>query len=221
MTTELLAPKEFSHKLLKWWKKNKRDYPWRNTSNPYNILISEVLLHRTKADQVVPVYTQLIQRFDSIDKLANVSESELKNLLYPLGLHWRTKLFHKMVNEIVRNYNCNIPSETEELESLSGIDHYIASAVRCFAFDHPETLLDTNIVRILGRVFGVKVTDGSRRNKQFRELFRTIASEEKSREFAYAMIDLGALLCVHGDPICHLCPVSEMCILGISRVSKK
>lgn len=213
----LIDQNEFSSKLLNWWYKNQRKYPWRNTKNPYHILISEVLLHRTRADQVVPVYMQLIQKFKNIRELADASEDEVRKILYPLGLHWRTKLLHSMAREIVKHYGGKIPQESNELESLPGISHYISSAVRCFAFDHPDVILDTNTVRIIGRIFGVKVTDSSRRSKQFRELFRSLIDVKHPREFNYAMIDLGAILCKPANPLCDQCSVRELCKYGSSK----
>jgi len=126
-----------------------------------------------------------------------------------------------MAKEIMLNNNGEIPSEREQLESLPGVSDYIASAVRCFAFGYSEVLLDTNTVRILGRVFGVKVTDGSRRSTRFSELYESVIDNRHAQGFNYAMIDLGALVCVPRDPLCKSCPIVEMCVYGKSgRVEK-
>lgn len=212
------APRQ---KLLAWWQKSKRKYPWRNTKNPYHILVSEVLLHRTRADQVVFSYKQLVQRFKNVKDLANATETEVERLLHPLGLHWRAKLLLKMARKITELYEGEIPSESEKLESLPGVSHYISSAVRCFAFGYPDVLLDTNTVRILGRLFGIKVTDGSRRSRQFRELYSQIIDKTHPREFNYAMIDLGALLCKPVNPRCNWCPLQDICKYGCSKIGEK
>lgn len=208
---------EFQRRLFTWWQKNKRNYPWRTTRNPYRILISEILLHRTKADQVVLPYTQLIKKFKNVKDLSKASEVEVRKLLQSLGLHWRFKLLLDMAREITVRHGGEIPSEPEKLESLPGVSHYISSAVRCFAFGYPEILLDTNTVRILGRFFGTKVTDGSRRSKRFRELYNLIIDRKNPREFNYAMIDLGALICKPTNPRCPLCPLQNMCKHGCGK----
>jgi len=168
-----------SEKLLKWWAENQRKFPWRKTRDAYKILISEVLLHRTRAEQVVPVYNEFIVKLPTSKDLSMVSSDDIKKLLYPLGLHWRTELLHKMSALIVEEYGGKIPSAKRELESLPGVSHYIASAVRCFAFGYPEALLDTNIVRILGRILMCKspmVLDEASisKNSQNRYLIREI-----------------------------------------------
>lgn len=206
----------FRHLLIKWGKENFRDFPWRKTRNPYNVLVAEILLHRTRADQVVPLYNEFLKKFPTIEALADASEDDVTELLHPLGLRWRAKLLHKIAKAIVRQYDGRIPSESAELELLPGVSHYIASAVRCFAFGYPEVLLDTNTVRILGRLFGKRVTDGSRRSRKFRELYKSIIDQKHPREFNYAMLDLGALLCTPSSPKSDKCPVKDMCRYGIS-----
>lgn len=209
-----------SEELLKWWAKNQRKFPWRKTQDPYRILISEVLLHRTKAEQVVPIYSEFIAKYPTIKDLSITSLDNIKKLLYHLGLHWRTELLHKMSVLVAKEYGGKIPSTKRELESLPGVSHYIASAVRCFAFGCPESLLDTNIVRILGRIFGIKTTDESRRSKRFQELSESILDKENTREFNYALIDLGALICRSKEPLCKPCPLNQMCKLGSRRLRK-
>lgn len=205
-----------SEELLKWWTKNQRKFPWRNTRDPYKILISEILLHRTRAEQVVPIYCEFIVKFPTIKHLSIAGLDDIKKLLYPLGLHWRTKLLHNMAIVITKKYGKRISSARKELESLPGVGHYIASAVRCFAFGYPEPLLDTNTVRILGRMFGIRITDGSRRSRCFQKLSQSILDRKKSREFNYAMIDLGAIICKPKEPLCKVCPLNRMCKLGLN-----
>jgi A/G-specific adenine glycosylase len=212
--------REFSERLLEWWEKNQRKFPWRKSHDPYSVLISEILLHRTRADQVVPVYTEFIKRFQTIEDLANAPLDQVKKVVHSLGLHWRTKYMHQMAREIAARFGGEIPLERENLESLPGISHYIVSALRCFAHGYPEAILDTNTVRILGRVFGTGVTDGSRRSRKFKDLYLSILEKEHPREFNYAMIDLGALICIPGEPLCHICPVRKMCMYGRSKIGE-
>jgi len=203
--------KIFQQKLIRWWKCNGRDFPWRNKKDSYEILIAEVLLHRTRADQVVLVYENFLKRFPSIQSIVSASPSEIKNILLPLGLHWRAELLYDMAVELVNRFDGRIPEEKEQLESLPGVSHYIASAVRCFAFGYSEVLLDTNTVRVVGRLFGISTTDGSRRSKRFRDLFQFLLNRNHARQFNFAMIDLGALICRPKHPLCHICPVRDVC----------
>jgi len=212
----VVIQKEFSEQLLRWWSHNKRNYPWRRTRDPYCILIAEVLLHRTRADQVAPVYTRLISQFPEITSLAHASKDEIEELLQPLGLHWRVKLLFSMVKQVIQKYGGKIPSDKDQLESLPGVSHYIASAVRCFGLALPDPILDTNTVRIVGRVFGIPVSDSSRRNKKFRELYQSLMDVKRPREFNFAMIDLAALLCKPTNPVCYQCPVRNKCRHGMS-----
>jgi A/G-specific adenine glycosylase len=213
-------PETVSKKLLKWWATNQRKFPWRETRDPYHILISEILLHRTKAEQVKPIYAEFVAEFPTIGDLANGSFASLKTLLNPIGLYWRTRLLHEMATTIVSEYGTEIPFSKNQLESLPGVGQYIAAAVRCFAFNYPEPLLDTNTVRILGRIFGLEVTDASRRKKPFQELAQSVLDRANSREFNYALIDLGALICKPKKPLCSVCPLNQTCLFGLKLAER-
>lgn len=203
--------REFESLLIKWWQRNKRQFPWRLTRAPYEIMVAEILLHRTKAEQVSKVYSRFLTSFPTINLVAEANYEEIHNILKELGLNWRIELLHKMAEEIIKKYNGIIPQTKEVLKTLPGISDYIASAIVCFCFNKSEPLLDTNIVRILGRIFSLKVTDSSRRSNHFKLLYQTINSKENPREFAFAMIDLGSLVCLPNRPSCHLCPVKDLC----------
>jgi A/G-specific adenine glycosylase len=202
---------KFRESLLKWWRENGRSFPWRSTRNPYHILISEILLHRTRADQVVPVYSKFIKAFPTVRDLANARSEDVRRILRPLGLFWRNELISRMAHVIMTKFHGEIPYAKEYLESLPGVSHYVAAAVRCFGLGEAEPLLDTNTTRILGRVFGLRITDASRRNKRFRQLYHDLIDTKHAREFNYAMIDLGALICTSKNPRCAVCPVNRQC----------
>lgn len=210
---------KLGEKLLKWWVTNQRKFPWRETHDPYRILVSELLLHRTRAEQVAPVYTKFVEKYPRIEEAAASNLDEVKKLLHPLGLLWRTKLLHELFVLLLKKYQAKIPLQKDELESLPGISHYIAGAVRCFAFGCPEPLLDTNTVRVLGRIFELQVTPESRRSKLFQEKAELILDRKNCRKFNYALIDLGALICRPKKPLCNKCPLNKMCRMGLRLAS--
>ena len=201
----------FRNDLVRWWQQHGRQFPWRETNNPYNILVAEVLLHRTRADQVIPVYELLISRFPDIFNITSSNQDELLKILYPLGLHWRSKLLCTTLEQILKKYGGVVPRDFNELVSLPGINHYIASAVRCFAFGHPDVLLDTNTVRIVGRIIGLAINDGSRRSSTFRNVLELLIDKQKPREFNWALIDLAAIVCKARQPDHSNCPLNNYC----------
>lgn len=216
-----IRPEAFQEKLLEWWESSKRNFPWRNTRVPYRILISEILLHRTRADQVVSVFNEFIQEFPTVGHLAKAKQVRVTKILRPLGLFWRNRLLIPMAKAIISTHDGNIPATRSDLESLPGVSRYIASAVCCFAFGNVEPLLDTNTVRILGRMFSLTVNDSSRRSGEFAKIYSWLMSIDEPRYFNYAMIDLGALVCSPRNPACGTCPANDFCDYGLSRIGVK
>lgn len=201
--------------IIKWGKENFRDFPWRMTNNPYHILISEVMLHRTQARQVVPVYEQFIQKYPDINTLAQATKEDIREILYSLGLHWRIDLIHEMTIELITRFNGKIPCSKEDLLSLSGVSEYIAGAVRCFAWNLPEPIPDTNTVRITGRLFGLEIKDSSRRNSLFKHLITKLVDPDEPRAFNYAQLDLADKVCTRKQaPDCLQCPLLRWCCYG-------
>lgn len=202
---------EIRQRLLAWWERNQRRFPWRETRDPWRVLLAEVLLHRTRADQVVPVYQAALERFPDPADLAESSPGELEALLYPLGLHWRVPLLREMARQIVREHGGRIPEDRETLMALPGVGDYIAGAVRCFALGVPEPILDTSTVRVVGRIWGLPVRDSSRRSRRFRQLMEAMVRSPDPRSVALALLDLAALVCRPGVPECEKCPLTDLC----------
>jgi A/G-specific adenine glycosylase len=153
--------------LADWGTENFRAFPWRITRDPYKILLSEVMLHRTQAKQVVPVYEQFIQNYPDLFSMAQASRNELQDILYSLGLRWRIDMLFDMGIELIERFDGTVPVDKAELLSLPGVSEYIASAVRTFTWNIPEELADTNTIRVAGRLFGLNIKDSSRRNPHF------------------------------------------------------
>jgi len=207
----------FRRALIKWGRKHFREFPWRLTDDPYRILMAEIMLHRTQANQVEPVYEQFIKRYGDISALRRASKEELSVALYSLGLRWRIDLIHDMVRELVARFDGQVPTKKTDLISLPGVSSYIASAVRCFAWNYSEPLIDTNTVRVVGRVFGLNIKDSSRRNQSFRELITALVDPFEPRRYNYALLDLADQVCTKKrPPDCAQCPIIELCLYGSS-----
>ncbi|RMD63654.1 DNA-binding protein [Candidatus Parcubacteria bacterium] len=202
--------------LLKWGKTHFRPFPWRQTTDPYRILVAEILLHRTQVKQVVPVYEAFISRYPDFASLAQANRDDLHQALYSLGLRWRVDLLYEMVQEIFRHCKGEIPRARNDLLALPGVSQYMAGAVRCFAWNEPEVLMDTNTVRIVGRLLGWEVKDSSRRSKRFRQALELLLDPQQPRAFNYALLDLAHLVCLKRQPpLCAECPLQSWCVFAL------
>lgn len=175
------------------------------------------MLHRTKAPQVLAVYPSFLRRYPDMAALAEASREELHQDLASLGLRQRVDMLYAMGQEIVNRFAGRIPGSKEDLVSLPGVSDYIAGAVRCFSRNKPEPLIDTNTVRVIGRLFGLKTTDSSRRNRLFRDLHAALVAPDNPRDYNYALLDLAAQICTKvRPPDCPSCPVRQYCCYGRS-----
>jgi A/G-specific adenine glycosylase len=210
----------FQRELITWGHKHFRAFPWRLTKDPYRILIAEVMLHRTQASQVVPVYELLTELCPDVHALAQLRKKKLSLILYPLGLHWRIDLIYEMVRDIAKRFDRQIPHGKAALLSLPGVNEYIASAVRCFAWNQNEPLIDTNTVRIIGRLYGLEVKDSSRRNPVFRDLITNLVDSRHPRDYNYALLDLADEVCTKKRmPDCKRCPILKWCAYGTASIT--
>jgi len=203
--------REIRNSLLRWFDQNGRKFPWRESTDPYRILVAEIMLHRTRAEQVLPVYTEFIGRFPDPFSLYKADERELVSLLSGLGLHWRVRLFMQLRRELVERFGGRVPCRREDLRSLPGVSDYICSMVRCLAFGCPDPLLDTNTVRLSGRFFSLRVTDSSRRSRLFRTAVSLLMDPDRPDRSALALVDAGSIVCRPREPLCARCPLSAWC----------
>lgn len=208
---------QFRNNLLTWGKLNFQSFPWRLTHDPYAILMAEIMLHRTQVKQVIPIYIEFLKKYPDITHIHDASKDRVKESLSSLGLHWRIPLIKKMADDICNRFESMIPQEKDLLVSLPGINDYIASAVRCFAWNYPDSIIDTNTVRIVGRLFEVEIKDSSRRNRGIRLLIEKLIDPQDPAIFNYALLDLAHLVCHKTvEPECPICPVRPYCVHGRS-----
>lgn len=207
----------FRRQIIAWFKKNGRVYPWRQERDPFRILVAEMMLMRTKADQVVPVYEQFLKEFPDIDTLAEAKQEAIEKILYPLGLKWRIPAFGLMAREVCEKYKSKIPADREKLMSLPGVGEYVAGAVLSMAYGKNEWVVDSNIVRIFKRYFGIETSREGRRDKHVIEIARIYASGKDPGRATMGILDITALICKPRKPDCEKCPLSTRCNYVLSH----
>lgn len=202
--------RRFQHRLLKWYREHGRDLPWRKTSDPYKILVSEVMLQQTQVDRVIPKYHEFLDRYPSFEDLAQAPAEEVKETWYPLGYNIRPLRLHSIARETVARYGGALPKDPDDLLSFKGIGRYTAGAIRSFAFNEDAPILDTNVIRVLHRVF-VAAGDPKARKAALWELSEALIPKGKGYDFNQAIMDFGAIVCTARDPYCLLCPMKGFC----------
>jgi A/G-specific adenine glycosylase len=206
------ARQRFRRRLLAWYKANGRDLPWRNTGDPYHILVSEVMLQQTQVDRVLPKYHEWLDKYPSLEALASAPEADVNATWRPLGYNIRPRRLHEIARESVLRYGGQLPSDEETLLSFKGIGAYTAGAIRSFAFRQRAAILDTNVARVLYRVFvGSGDPKAHKMRKHLWAVSAVLVPRKEVFDFNQALMDLGALVCVARKPKCVACPMTKMC----------
>lgn len=202
----------FQKKLLRWYKKNKRPLPWRQTCDPYKILVSEIMLQQTQVGTVIPFYENWLKRFPTFSALAKAKESAVLKNWQGLGYYRRAKMLHQNAKVVCRDYDGKLPSHPEELLQLPGIGRYTAGAVASIAFEKRAPVLDGNVIRVLTRLFALHQNVSEKKTLDF--LWKTaeeILPLKQIGDFNQAMMELGATRCFPTNPLCETCPVTSFC----------
>lgn len=202
---------EYYRNLLDWFNVKKRNFPWRETDNPYFILISEILLQKTNSRAVPDIYLQFIKNYPTPQAVAESSAEAIFELISPLGLFYRAERIISISQTIVENFNGEVPSNLKTLMNLKGVGRYVASAVLCFGFNKPVAILDQNVIRILERVFGI-ISNKPRphTDKLLWEAAEILVPSERYQEYNLALLDLSAPNC-RPRPQCEDCPLQSIC----------
>jgi len=202
----------FSDKVVKWYEHNKRDLPWRETRDPYNIWLSEIILQQTRVNQGLPYYLKFIEKFPDVKALAASSEQEVLRLWQGLGYYTRARNLHKCAREVVNNYGAAFPNTFESLKKLPGIGDYTAAAIASISFKERVAVLDGNVFRVLSRVFGIeKEINSSEGKKAFAALASELLSKKHPDLHNQAIMEFGALYCTPKNPECHQCVFRTKC----------
>jgi A/G-specific adenine glycosylase len=206
------ARRRFRQRLLAWYRRHGRDLPWRKTDDPYHILVSEIMLQQTQVDRVLPKYAEWLDKYPSMRALASASEHEVAETWRPLGYNVRPRRLQSIARESVEKYGGRLPRDEATLLSFKGIGQYTAGAIRSFAFGERAAILDTNVARVLFRVYVASGDPKSHAMK--RHLWSLSATLVPSRhvfDFNQALMDFGAMVCVARAPKCLVCPMRKDC----------
>jgi A/G-specific adenine glycosylase len=214
----------FRRRLLDWYRRNGRDLPWRNTRDPYHILVSEMMLQQTQVDRVLPKYHEWLGQYPSLEALAEAPETDVVRTWYPLGYNIRPRRLQAIARESVEKYGGGLPDDEETLLSFKGIGQYTAGAVMSFAFGKRAAILDTNVARVLFRVFVGKGAPKSHQMvKHLWAVSRTVLPYRNVFDFNQALMDFGATVCTARAPLCTACGMKRGCAsypLTPKRVSR-
>ncbi|MCY1722525.1 A/G-specific adenine glycosylase [Prolixibacteraceae bacterium Z1-6] len=209
----------FISSLHQWYRINKRDLPWRNTQDPYQIWISEIILQQTRIAQGTNYYLRFIHTFPTIVHLAEANEDEVLKLWQGLGYYSRARNLHSTAKTIVHSHGAKFPTNYTDLLKLKGIGPYTAAAIASMAFDLPYPAVDGNIYRVLSRYFGIATPiDSSGGKKQFQQLAEELIINKPPGMHNQALMEFGALQCVPKSPDCSLCPVADTCFAKLNQL---
>lgn len=210
----------FANKLLGWYRVHGRDLPWRNTSDPYVIWLSEIILQQTRVEQGRPYFEIFLARFPEVKSFAEANEEEILRLWQGLGYYSRARNMHKAAKQVMEQHQGIFPTKYVDLLQLRGIGEYTAAAIASFSANEPRAVLDGNVFRVLARVFGVDQAINSNGGKKiFQSLADELLSSEHPGEYNHAIMDFGATHCKPKLPLCETCIFRLECkALGENRV---
>jgi A/G-specific adenine glycosylase len=207
--TDPATIRKIQRELLSWFDSNARDLPWRRTSDPYRIWVSEIMLQQTRVNAVLDYYRNFLTLFPTVDALAAAPEAQVLAAWSGLGYYRRARYMHRAAQVVVREHNGIFPSTAEELRKLPGIGEYTSSAIASIAFREPVAVVDGNVERVLLRIFSGSEPMASR--GWFREQANSLLDSRRPGDFNQAMMELGATVCLPQRPLCLGCPVQPHC----------
>jgi A/G-specific adenine glycosylase len=209
ITAAAPARRAFRRRLLAWYRRHGRDLPWRRTRDPYRVLVSEMMLQQTQVSRVIPKYREWLRRYPSLDALAAASAGDVREAWYPLGYNIRPLRLRSIARTVVRRHRGRLPRSRDGLLALKGIGAYTAGAVLSFAFGEDAAILDTNVRRVLRRVWAGE--DRQVRDRALWDLADRLLPRGRTYDFNQALMDLGATVCTARRPRCRACPLARMC----------
>lgn len=204
---------DFAEILIHWYSENKRHLPWRETTDPYRIWISEIILQQTRVVQGLAYFNRFMERFPDVLALASAEEDEVMKYWQGLGYYSRARNLHAAARQVMERFDGVFPQDYTEVLSLKGIGEYTAAAICSFAWRKPFAVVDGNVYRVLGRVFGIETPiDSTAGKKEFAELAQIMLDREHPDQYNQAIMDFGAVQCTPKVPHCLYCPLRERCV---------
>lgn len=200
----------FASALLRWYAERGRDLPWRHTTDPYPIWLSEVILQQTRIEQGRDYWHRFMERFPNVEMLADASEDEVLRLWQGLGYYSRARNLHAAAKQIKELGT--FPNTLEGIKQLKGVGDYTAAAIASFAFGIPSAVVDGNVYRVLSRHFGISTPINSTEGKkEFASLAQHLLPENQASAYNQAIMDFGAIQCTPKNPQCANCPIADSC----------
>jgi A/G-specific adenine glycosylase len=211
----VISPKNvgaFHRRLLRWYRSNGRDLPWRRTRDHYAILVSEFMLQQTQVATVIPYYNEWLRRFPDFASLAHASENDLLRAWQGLGYYARARNLHATAKAVVDRHRGRFPRSVEKMQQLPGIGKYTAHAVASFAFNQSVPIVEANTARVLTRLLDFRESvDSVAGRKMLWQYAASLVPKSNARIYNSALIDLGAFVCIPREPKCGICPVKKFC----------
>lgn len=203
----------FSKRLLKWYKINKRDLPWRRINDPYKIWLSEVILQQTQVVQGLAYYLKFIKHYPNVKLLAKAPSDEVMKHWQGLGYYSRARNLHETAKLVADKHKGVFPKTYDEIRKLKGVGDYTAAAIASLAYDLPHAVVDGNVYRVLSRVFGIDLAiDSGEGKKYFQKLADELLSKKEAANYNQAIMEFGALYCRPANPDCEACIFNDKCV---------
>jgi A/G-specific adenine glycosylase len=203
---------EFSNRILNWYAHKGRNLPWRGSTDPYVVWVSEIMLQQTRVETVIPYFERWMRRFPTIADLADASEQDVLTLWEGLGYYGRVRNLHKAARVVMKEFGGELPREPAALRKLPGIGKYTVGAIASIAFGQSVPTLDANLRRVFARVFDIAQPADSHAGEEI--LWRLAEQQlpkDRAGDYNQALMDLGAMVCLPKNPRCLLCPLRELC----------
>ncbi len=209
----MIQASAFTQKIIRWYLEHKRPLPWRETTDPYKIWLSEIILQQTRVAQGLPYYQRFVDAYPTVAKLAAAPQQSVLRLWQGLGYYSRARNLHTCAKQIVESYGSVFPNNFNELQKLPGVGPYTAAAIASIAFKESVAVVDGNVYRVLARVFGIEIDTASTEGKKyFFEKANQLVPAKDPNLFNQAMMEFGALHCVPQNPKCDECIFSSACV---------
>jgi len=203
----------FRRRLLAWYAKHARDLPWRKSSNPYRVWVSEVMLQQTQVETVKPYFQRFMKAFPTLKKLAAAEEQQVLRLWEGLGYYRRARGLHAAAQQIVAEHGGRFPRDVATLQTLPGIGRYTAGAIVSIAFDQRAPILEANTIRLFSRLIGYREDPTkSAAQKVLWQTAEEVLPRKKIARFNQALMELGSLVCKPSNPNCDACPAAALCV---------